>query len=129
MESYFVDTNFYLRILLNDVPSQAKIASDYLDKAKVGKVELIFQTEVLIEMTHVLRVRYEVERERIAQILLDLVNTPYITLPDRNVMLHVAVLYGRTKLDTVDLVLKVRAEQEGKKVLSFDKELSGWVNS
>ena len=110
-----------MRILLNDVPSQAKTASEYLDKAKAGKIELIFLTEVLIEMTHVLRVRYEVERERIAQIILDLVNTPYITLPDRNVILYLAVLYARTKMDIVDLVLKVQAEQEGRHVLSFDR--------
>ncbi len=121
MPSYFIDTNFYLRLLLNDIPAQAKTVSKYFDNARSGELEIIFLTEVLIEVAHVLRTRYKTDRKQIAQIFLDLVNTPYITLPDRDIILDVAVLYAKTNIDLVDLILIVRAENEGKQILTFDK--------
>ena len=39
MKKYIADANFFLRFLLNDIPSQTKIAREYLVDAKKGKLK------------------------------------------------------------------------------------------
>ena len=125
MKTFFADTNIWLRLLIGDVPEQQAEAERQVKLAKVGKIRLVLCSEVVMEVVFVLDRFYGKSREEIARVLTLLLKTEYLDVPEREVLINTMELYGRTKLDWVDLLLYSRAKEAGAEVLTFDEELRG----
>jgi len=122
MKAYLVDTNIFLRFILQDNKKFAQVAKKYFLKAKEGKVKLIFIPEVILEINYVLRKVYQLSRKEVAKHLSTLVKTPYFDIRNRDILIKALKIYSRINLDLADIILYVSAKKEGAHLLSFDKD-------
>ena len=79
----FVDTNLFLRYLLNDIPQQADAVEEILREAAEGKVEPWTNPMVIAEIVWTLQSYYELPRDEIrdkVSIKEDLRENPLITV-------------------------------------------------
>lgn len=123
MTTYFADTNFFLRFLLQDNQTQAQKVEDYLDMAKKEKIKIVYLVAVIIEMEVVLRKVYHQQKVYIAEQLLTLVQTPYLAIEDRETLIRTFELFRKYNLDLLDLFLLERAKSDKAEILTFDKKL------
>ena len=123
MKIYFADTNFFLRFLLQDNLTQAQKVEDYLDLAKKEKIKIVYLVAVIIEMEVVLRKVYHQQKIYIAEQLLTLIQTPYLVIEDRGILIKTFELFKKYNLDLLDLLLLERAKSDKAEVLTFDKKL------
>lgn len=123
MKAYFADTNFYLRFILKDNKVQARKVKEFLQKAQKGRIKIGFLSEVILEMEFVLRNVYSLSKNEITKHLLPLVKTDYLNIPERNLWLTTFKVFQERNIPLFDIFLFFRAQEEGAKVLSFDKDL------
>lgn len=116
MPKTLVDTNVLLRYLLHDVESQ----QEEVDALIAGGVATI--PEVFPEIVYVLGHSYKVDRQKISEALLTLLDE--IEVEPKEVITHASKLYGETNLDYVDCVLVAYRKVEGREVFTFDKDLN-----
>ena len=122
MKTYLADTNVYLRFLLQDEVALADRAEEYLIQAKQKQIKLIFLSAVVLEMGFVLQKVYKLSASEVAKHLLRLVKTSYVEVEDRQVWLKTLLVYGRKKIDLLDIYLFEKAKDTGVEILSFDKD-------
>lgn len=115
MQKILVDTNVILRCLLRDNAEQAKLADEVI---KNGAWTL---PEVLMEVEHVLRSFYNVERKDIAEQLFAALNRIEVERP--KIMFRAVEIFSETHLDFVDCILAAHHGVDGAEVFTFDKKL------
>jgi len=120
---YFADTNFFLRFLLQDDQIQAGKVEDYLEQAKKEKIKIVFLVAVIIEMEVVLRKVYHQPKAYITEQLLILIQTPYLVIEDREILMNAFEFFKKYNLDLLDLFLLAKAKSDKADVLTFDKKL------
>lgn len=123
MTKYFADTNVFLRYLLDDIPVQADETQKNLERAKNREIEIIVPQIVIFEIEFSLRRTYGFSREQVVKHLGAIVNMPYIEVEDQKIFQEALLLYLKNNLDLVDCFLLTKANQEGGKVLSFDRKV------
>ncbi len=122
MNTYFADTNFFLRFLLQDIPSQAKIVEEFLQKAKEEKI-IIYTCQIIIfEMMYILEKTAKLGKEQALKLTRIIVSLPYVEIEDRQLFLETFNLYEKKNIDFVDAFLFCKAKNEQADVLSFDKD-------
>ena len=126
---YVADTNILLRYVLQDNLRQFKKVNAYFQKAKSGKIEIIFLREVVIEAEYALRRIYGIPKEDIIKALIQFISIPYLTFENRIVLLESLLLYQQYNIDLIDLIVHVTAEKEHAQVLSFDQDFKKLARS
>lgn len=122
MTRLIADTNFLLRYILNDIPAQTLSAEKHLKKAKKGLVKIVVCPVVLFEMAYALEKFYKLPPARTVDYLRKIVTTPYLEVEERGVLLDALTLHREGQTDFVDAYLFAKAQEQGAKVLSFDKD-------
>lgn len=113
------DTNYVLRLILDDNKEMADIAENAIRNDKV-----YVRDEVIAEAVHVLAKVYGQERQIIAKAVTAFVNLKNITLDSKAVTVKGLQYYAETKLDYVDCLLAAFHSEKGNTVLTFDKKLN-----
>lgn len=121
MKKYLLDTNIFLRFILNDIPQLAQKAENYFKKAKQGKILLFVPQIVIFEIIFALEKEYKFKRSEIVNSLKPLLAAPYMEVEDRNSFLEAMDLYEQKSLSLVDIFLFYKAREADAEVLSFDK--------
>jgi predicted nucleic-acid-binding protein len=123
MDSFILDTNFILRYLLADNKEQFKQAKKLFDQAKDGKVHLKLEQIVFVETIFVLSSFYEVPKEKIIEIMHNLLL--YKGLEAGKELLFKALeIYKQHNVHIVDSIIAAKSQIENIKLLSFDKKLN-----
>lgn len=120
----FIDTNYFLRFLLNDISEQHNLVEKLFVRASEGKESLLTSTIVFFEIYWVLSSYYEKEKLEIVDVLQKILKLTFIELQEREVLLSSLNLFNETSLDLEDCYNLYFAKLE--KVSSFgtfDKEL------
>ena len=118
--SAFLDTNVVIRHLTGDPPELAARATAALAAAD----ELLFADLVVAECVDVLESFYEVERERVAELMRAAIALPAIKVIDGATLLRALEVYEVERLDFAEAYLVAQAEATGVgTVLSFDKSI------
>jgi predicted nucleic-acid-binding protein len=116
--SAFVDSNIVIRHLTGDPPDQARRATAFLRSEQ----ELVLVDLVVAEVVYVLESVYEVERERVAELLRAAIGFPAIVVADEVLLLRTLELYEQHRIHFADSYLAACAELSGiGKVASFDR--------
>lgn len=102
--------------LLHDVESQQKEVDELIESG-VATIP-----EVLPEVVYVLRKSYKVDRQKIAEALLAILDE--IDVAHKAVMIHAAKIYGATNLDFVDCLFVAYRDIEDIEVFTLDKDLN-----
>jgi len=118
--SAFVDTNVLIRHLTGDPPEMAARATAALAEAE----ELLLADLVVAECVYVLESFYEVERERVGELLRAAIALPSIKTVDSASLRRALELYEVKRLDFAEAYLVAQAEATGiGAVLSFDQSI------
>lgn len=122
MVTYLADTNIFIRLFVQDNPSQSRFVEKIIQEARSGKLKITVLSEVLPEIEYVLRKVYKVERKTIFSHLNGLISTPYINIEKRSVWKKAIEIYLKNNIDIVDAVLFVESQERKNKILSFDSQ-------
>lgn len=116
----FVDSNVLVRHLTGDPPEQASRATQFL-RAGDG---LILVDLVVAEVVYVLESVYEVERERVAELVRAILAFPALTVADEALLLRALEIYEEHRIHFAEAYLAACAEISGVgAVASFDRDV------
>ena len=116
----FVDTHILVRHLTGDPPGQAASASAFLASAR----ELLIPDLVFAELVYVLESFYEVERERVAELVRAILAFPAVLVTDGALLLRALEVYEVHRIDFAEAYLVASAEVSGVgAVASFDRSI------
>jgi predicted nucleic-acid-binding protein len=101
-ETYFVDTNLFLRYLTNDVPRQADAVESLLKRASRGKVNLVTTSMVIAEIVWTLESYYELGRKEIQTMVLGILNTTGLEVADSDLLLQAMIPNADKNVDFID---------------------------
>lgn len=116
----FVDTNVLVRHLTGDPPTQAAIATRYLEQAD----DLLLPDLILAEVAYVLESFYETPRAQVAETLRAVLAFPAMRVVDDELLLRTVEVYDGHRLDFADAYLVASAERTGvEEIVSFDRSI------
>ena len=118
--SAFLDTNILVRHLTGDPPGQARRATSFLTRAE----ELLLADLIVAEVVYVLESFYEVERQRVAELVRAIIAFPTIAVVDEPLLLRALEVYELEQLDFAEAYLVANAEASGVgAIASFDRDI------
>lgn len=123
MRSLIVDTNVFLRFILNDIPDQKKQFGKILQEAKKSEVTVIVPQIIIFEIDFALEKLYGFSKEEVVDKLQVIVDMPYFQVQDRDALRSALIIYLQKNLSLVDCFLSVKAKEEGGELFTFDKNL------
>lgn len=97
-----VDTNLFLRYLLNDIPQQADAVDKILKEAAEGKLELWTNPMVIAEIIWTCESYYELPRSETRDKVPMILNTPGLEVEDADLVAEAVVLYAERGVDFID---------------------------
>ncbi len=119
-----LDTNVLIRYLTRDNPEQAEAARALLQGLTTNGPGFICR-EVVIEVIWVLERSYRFRRERIANIVVELVATDTLVIEDDNDVAQAAAAYREGSADFSDLMILAAANRVGAQPLyTFDRRFA-----
>lgn len=124
MKSILLDTNAFLRFLLNDIPEQADIVEEIVDKAKKGKLEILVLQIIIFEIIFALEKFYNFGKNQILDKLESILTMPYLKIQDRKVFARALEIFKDNNLEFVDCFLKSKSELASIEIFTFDKGLA-----
>ncbi len=102
VETFFVDTNLFLRYLTDDVPAQAEAVESLLRRAAKGKVSLVTTSMVIAEIVWTLESHYELAKKEIQTMVLGILNTDGLNVIDSDLLLQAVIPYADKNVDFID---------------------------
>jgi predicted nucleic acid-binding protein len=116
--SAFVDSNILVRHLTGDPPDQAQGATEFLR----GGENLVVVDLVVAEVVYVLESVYELDRERVAELVRAIVGFPAVVVSDEALLLRALEIYEEYRIHFAESYLAACAELSGVGVVaSFDR--------
>jgi predicted nucleic-acid-binding protein len=123
MDVVFVDANVFLRHLTKDNDDQASRAKGLFLKAQAGRLRLVTGPPVLFEIAWTLKIRYKLKQTEILDILESLVTSPWLDMPDKELVGDAIILARNFEQDFADAYIHVSALKMGAKgVATFNKK-------
>ena len=113
-----VDTNVILRYLLQDNEELSSKAIEIIDNN-----EIFIPTEVIFEVSYVLKKVYNVEKDKIFETIKLLLDIENIKFKNKKTIEVAFKIYSEKNLDIVDCILYAYNKVEKFEIKSFDKKL------
>lgn len=124
----FVDTNYFLRFLRNDIPEQAAKAKKLFLDAAEGKETFITSTVVFFEIYWVIHKFYKTRKHDVVRRLHEVLEMNFIVIEERETLIKALEMYHRTTLDFEDCYNVVFSrERDAKEFRTFDKRLENYL--
>ena len=113
MKKVFVDTNLFIRYLINDIPSQIDKVEVLFDLAEKGELRLVTGPPVFFEMAWTLKSFYNMSRKRIYECLSSILGLPGLEVTDLDILEEALELFFRTSSDFSDAYIAVLSKKVG----------------
>ena len=123
MKRFLLDTNVFLRVLLNDLPSQADQVEKFIKEAKRDKVELLVPQIIVFEIVFALEKYYQFRKEDVIDKIKTILAMDYLKIQDRETFNEAISLFGQGNLSLTDCFLIQLAEIRGASIFTFDKDM------
>lgn len=123
MKKIVVDTNGFLRFILDDVPAQKKSFEKLLEEAKQNQLVLFVPQIVIFEIEFTLSKYYHFSKEDIIKRLKSIIAASYLDIQDQDIFQTALKLYSGQNISFVDCFLKTISERERAELFTFDKKL------
>jgi predicted nucleic-acid-binding protein len=123
MTNFILDTNTFLRFLLNDIPEQSDEVSQLLSKAKRREINIYIPQIVIFEIEFALDKYYQFPKEEIVDKLGTLLATPYVNIQDSEIFQDALELFSIKNIDFGDCFLHSNSKVINSKLFTFDKDL------
>ena len=123
MDSLLLDTNVFLRFLLDDITGQSKAAADIFTKAKLKKLDVFVPQIVIFEIFFALEKYYKFPKDQVIDKVGTLLETPYLHIQDKTIFQEALELFKKGSIDFVDCFLICQSKAKGSTLFTFDKNL------
>jgi len=126
----FVDTNVFLRFLVNDDPAKADACEALFRRAIDGDETLSTSDMVIAEIIWVLESYYELKKSDIRERVEKILNTRNLSCPNREIIISALSIYDEKNMDFIDaynaFLLK---RDEIDEIYSYDKHFDriDWI--
>lgn len=126
----FVDTNVFLRFLVNDDPEKADACEELFRKAIAGDEALSTSDMVIYEIIWVLESYYELKKSDIRESVEKILNTRNLHCPNKEIIISALSIYVEKNIDFIDaynaFMLKLDKINE---INSYDKHFDrvDWI--
>lgn len=127
MKKYSLDANALLRYFLRDNALQVERIDNYLKEAKEEQISVFLSILVFVEAVYTLQKFYGTSREEIGRQLFDFASLPYLAIEKRDIVRDALLLYPKTTISFIDILLAVEAKYHGMELITFDKKLQKLV--
>lgn len=120
----FVDTNYFVRYLLADIPAQYKEAKRLFEKASLGEERLFSNTVVFFELFWVFTKFYGKTKSEIVKILSAVLEMDFVDWAQWRILSDALEMFKESKIELEDcyhLVYAGEMEMEG--LATFEKKL------
>ena len=118
----FVDTNVFLRFLVNDDPEKADACEMLFRRAITGEESLFTTDMVMAEIVWVLESYYELSKSDVREKIEKILNTKNLECPNREIIITALSAYEEKNIDYIDAynasILKMKGIDE---VYSYDR--------
>lgn len=123
MSSVFIDTNIFLRHLLQDHSEQSARATRYLSRVENGEIDAHLSHTVVLEIVFTLQRTYRQPRAAIRDAVLPLLEMPGMILPGKRRYRRVFDLYVERNISFADAYhVEVMAGLGLQDIVTFDRE-------
>lgn len=124
MDRKLIDTNIFLRHLLQDIPDQSQISTNIINEIEDRKITGLVSILVINELIWILEKYYELKRSIYIPKLLKLLNLDHLRIIEvkKEMIENILEKMRRKKIDFTDMYLKEIANKN--QILSFDKDLA-----
>ena len=123
MRGCLVDTNIFLRLLTEDDPVQTPAVKEFLSQLVNRKEHGYITVAVVLELVWTLESYYKLKKDKVADKLSLLVNTPNLEIENRSIVEAALDYYASTKADYADCYNGAYAALHGDgTVLSYDRD-------
>lgn len=120
----FIDTNYFLRFLLEDNLQQQQKVKQLFKKAITKKIKLFTSTIVIFEIFWVLSSFYKKNKQEVIRVLDKILALTFIELEERQIIQKALNIYSEKNLDFEDCYnLSFAKNSNAKKIATFDKKL------
>lgn len=123
IRSIILDTNIFLRYILNDIPKDAKRAEKLLTESKDGKLKIFVPQIVIFEINFALDKYYQIDKDKIVTTLVNLITSEYLEIQDRTVFLSAMVVFKNKNISFVDAFLLALSDSCSAELITHDKKL------
>lgn len=129
MKSYFIDTNYFLRLFIKDNSAQYTKVYSLFQKAVQGKVEIHTSVVVFFEIYWVLLKFYNYDKSETINFLAKVIRMDFLVLENKDILQNALELFSLENLDLEDcynmLYFKAHSLSD---FATFDKKLSNTVD-
>jgi predicted nucleic-acid-binding protein len=120
----FIDTNYFLRLVLADEKAHYQQAKKLLQSGALGKLKLFTSVVVFFEIYWVLTSFYKKKKKEVTRILSDLLRMKFIKWQNREILEEALEIYEDSALDLEDSFnLSYARAKRATDFKSFDKKL------
>lgn len=123
MTKFALDTNAFLRLFLNDIPTQADIVEELLKQAKEDKVTLLIPQIIIFEIAFALDKFYHFSRSEIIEKLKSILSASYLKIQNRNIFKKSLELFATQNISLADCFLICFAKEKEIEVFTFDRKI------
>ena len=126
----FVDTNVFLRFLVNDDPAKADACEALFRNAIAGDEALCTSDMVIAEIIWVLELYYELKKADIRESVEKILNTRNIDCPNRKIIISALSIYVEKNIDFIDAFNAFKLKRdEINEIYSYDKHFDrvDWI--
>lgn len=123
MPTYYVDTNYFLRLLLKDNPEQFQMAYDLFESALKGNVYLTASVIVFFEIYWVLSSFYKRQKTELIPLLKQLLSLKGLEFQSHTVPEDAIDLFATESIALEDCVHIFNVLQDEVSLVSFDQKL------
>lgn len=124
----FVDTNVFIRYLINDIPDKAIACKELFLSAERGEVSLVTSEAIIAEIVFVLsspNAGYNLGKEEVADILKLVLSMKGLSIPEREKLLIATEFYRIHRIDFEDALTVTEMAKAGvREVYSYDKHFN-----
>lgn len=123
METFFVDTNIFIRFLTKDDPKKAVAVRNLFARAVDGKIKLVTNELVIAEMVWTLESYYEIPKSVIQEKISLLLQSEAFEIPNRDLLFQALAHYVQLNVDYIDAYNAVWVQQQSLSLMvSYDKK-------
>lgn len=120
----FVDTNYFLRFLLESGGEQRQQATELFKKASLGKNKLFTSTVVIFEIYWVLSTFYQKDKREVKEILLNILKMDFVQIKERDIFEKAIIALEEFNYDLEDSYNFAYAlKNSAKEFMTFDQNL------
>lgn len=120
MNKFLVDTNVLIRLLVKDNTIKFNTIVKLVEKVEKNELTLVIPTVVIAECCWLLKSFYRLEKQKITEYLLDIIEAENVEVEEDNVI-NALTMYSKKNVDFADALIASKSTSK-LVVLTWDKK-------